>query len=54
MSTEVKAAETGRKREEKPDLDRLYKPVGIAAVSAATICRDKKKSRTARNNSRKE
>lgn len=26
------------KAEEKPDLDKLYKPVGIQAVSAATCC----------------
>ncbi|PTW62160.1 hypothetical protein C8N35_101197 [Breoghania corrubedonensis] len=24
--------------DQKPDLDKLYKPVGIQAISAATVC----------------
>lgn len=48
MATEVKVTETDCAQDSKPDLDRLYKPVGIAAVSAAAICTDKKKSKSAR------
>jgi len=43
MTTEIKASSKARPSEDSTDLDRLYKPVGIAAVSAAAICCDKKK-----------
>lgn len=34
-------AQTGAqtKNEEKPDLDKLYKPVGIQAINAASCCK---------------
>ena len=52
MQTKVDAQDAGQSGEEKPDLDRLYKPVGIAAVTAASICVEKKKVASARSDSR--
>ncbi len=38
MTTQPKKIEQPSPR---PDLDKLYKPVGIQAINAATICRKK-------------
>ncbi|MEI2384190.1 hypothetical protein [Breoghania sp. JC706] len=31
--------------DQKPDLDKLYKPVGIQAISAATVCYKEREQR---------
>ena len=38
MATQTKKIEQPTPR---PDLDKLYKPVGIQAINAATLCRKK-------------
>ncbi|MBB4303892.1 hypothetical protein GGD81_002944 [Rhodobium orientis] len=40
---DYKTAEAMIRNDKDSDLDRLYKPVGIAAVSAAAICCQEKK-----------
>jgi hypothetical protein len=39
MSSQSNSAPQSGASEKKPDLDQLYKPVGIQAITAAAMCR---------------